>query len=297
VALAMLAVVASLVLAGAGSARAHSAATNGLIAFQVYGDKSNATDGIYLVNPDGSGLHRLANQLPDSGEPRWSPDGRELLLLSVRSAAQSVYVIRPDGTSRRALLRGQPPGRVPGYASWSPDGRKIAVARGRPCARIVCDASLYVFSIADRKIRKVASHVSGISPPSWSPDGRRIAYTSARDGRLYLTTVGGHSVRLFIQKPGLMAHPSWTPDGRTLAFTLFGNRTRSYVIDADGRSLHPVLRTGDATPEWSPDGRRLVFSRGSASGDIFVANSDGSHVDRVTRDPRDETLPNWQPLR
>ncbi len=275
-------------------AGATSSARNGLIAFQAYGETTKPSDGIYLVNADGSGLHRLPRQLPNSAEPRWSPDGTTLLLLTVTKSAQSLYTIEPDGTSRRFVISAKLPGRAPGYASWSPGGRMIAFARGRACGQIVCGANLYVLDLATRRARKVASDVSGTTPPAWAPDGRRIAYTGRADGHLYLTTLKGRSIRIFVGQPGLIAYPSWTPTSRSLAFTIFAAQTRSFVIDADGRNLHRILHTDDAAVAWSPDGRSLVFARGTRSGDIYVAASDGSHVTRLTHNARDETLPDWQ---
>jgi len=64
-------------------ASAQSQPSSGLIAFQVYGDRNNTRDGIYLTNADGSGLQRLQNQPPNSFGPRWSPDGRRLLIGSL----------------------------------------------------------------------------------------------------------------------------------------------------------------------------------------------------------------------
>jgi Tol biopolymer transport system component len=291
---ALLLATCSLAAAGSGLG-ASTLPRNGLIAFQVYGDSESPRDGIYLVNADGSGLHRLANQLRNSAAPRWSPDGRRLLLLSVGEQAQTLYVIGPDGSSRETLLsarRGRP---APGYASWSPDGRRIAVARGRACERIVCDANLYVFTLGTHRLRKVADDVTGISPPAWSPDGRRIAFTNAHDGRLYLTTLAGHSVRFFVQTPGLTAFPAWTPDSRRLSFSSFAATTRTYVIGVNGGNLHQILRAGDAAADWSPDGRSVTFSHGS-TGDIYVADASGRHARRLTHDSRDETFPDWQPL-
>ena len=168
-------------------------------------------------------------------------------MLAVSPTDQLLYLINPDGSSRRTLLGVSPSGSAPGYATWSPDGREIAVARGRPCDRVVCDASLYVFSIATHKLRKVARDVAGISPPAWSPDGRRIAFTNARDGRLHLTSLSGRDVSLHVPIPGVMAYPSWAPGARRLSFSMFGGKPGSYAI-AVGRAQpasHPARRRRD----------------------------------------------------
>jgi dipeptidyl aminopeptidase/acylaminoacyl peptidase len=61
---------------------------------------------LYLVHPDGSGLHRVPLQLPPGTgalNPSWSPDGRSIVLSLQRSDRAEIYMVRPDGTGLRRV--------------------------------------------------------------------------------------------------------------------------------------------------------------------------------------------------
>ena len=70
---------------------------------------------IFVVNPDGSGLHALtkppfplAESLPSNVSPAWSPDGRRVVYLSNRTPDDSagewgVWVMDADGGNQRRL--------------------------------------------------------------------------------------------------------------------------------------------------------------------------------------------------
>ena len=92
--------------------------------------------------------------------------------------------------------------------------------------------------------------------------------------------------------------PDYSPDGSQIAFT--GNtdgKVGIFVMDADGRNVHPVtpLRgdEGADSPSWSPDGRALAYS---AHGDIYVQEADRSETTNLTN-TRDlfEAGPEWSP--
>src|SRR6266571_8023878 len=55
--------------------------------------------------------------------PRWSPDGKQLALLSDRDEQQQVYAMRADGGEAAALTKGK---RGVRSFAWSPDGKQIA---------------------------------------------------------------------------------------------------------------------------------------------------------------------------
>jgi Tol biopolymer transport system component len=56
---------------------------------------------IWVVHPDGTGLHRVAVALPASAgaaSPSWSPDGRWIVFSLQRSNGAAIYRVRLDGT-------------------------------------------------------------------------------------------------------------------------------------------------------------------------------------------------------
>jgi TolB protein len=79
--------------------------------------------GIWTMSSDGSGLIRLTGG--DDSEPRWSPDGKQLVFsrqfLSGTGSASVLVVANADGSGLRQLTGG-PYDRIP---AWSPDGKVI----------------------------------------------------------------------------------------------------------------------------------------------------------------------------
>jgi Tol biopolymer transport system component len=78
---------------------------------------------VFVVNADGTGLHRIA-QVPGRVPPlSWSPDGRWILF---ETGGAAVEVVHPDGTGlRRITLDSVPTLRAAAYPSWSPDGTRF----------------------------------------------------------------------------------------------------------------------------------------------------------------------------
>src|SRR5919107_1378841 len=156
---------AALCLAGAGAARAQSAA-RGRIAF---------------TSPAGSGLDLFVYDLDTNvrtnvtqgrlagvAAASWSPDGTRFVVSADRGS--NLYVVGSDGAGLHALTQNT------GFAitqtpTWSPDGSQIA---------FVCDAvSNYDICLvnadgSDR--RRLTNTASFYRDLAWSPDGLRIAY-------------------------------------------------------------------------------------------------------------------------
>jgi TolB protein len=131
-------------------------------------------DGIWVVNTDGSN----PRQLRHSGRVMdWSPDGKRLLFVDWDAAANNyeLYTMRPDG-GRVKRLTSNP--LDDGWASYSPDGKKIAFSRGQGGH----EDDIYVMG-ADGKGEKRLTTAPGEDLfPQWSPDGKKILFRSRRSG-------------------------------------------------------------------------------------------------------------------
>jgi Tol biopolymer transport system component len=98
----------------------------------VFDELSAGSDGIYVVNADGSDLTllRAGAQASGPGAPSWSPNGRQILFFNtprvLTGFTAEVWAMKPDGSDARRLYHSRccvgewfPPIR-------SPDGRSIA---------------------------------------------------------------------------------------------------------------------------------------------------------------------------
>jgi TolB protein len=102
------------------------------------GNKENGY-GLYVVQPDGSGLRRLTSSEADPAAevfdywPAWSPDGRHIAFarndaLDDITYDSDVYVMGADGSDLRRLTDWPGLDTVP---AWSPDGRSLLFTSDR----------------------------------------------------------------------------------------------------------------------------------------------------------------------
>ena len=270
--------------------------------------------GIYAINPDGTGATLLVNDLNDgTGEPAWSPDGRQLAFVSRRHQMYgfpgdlAVYVINADGSGLMRLTNSPAPDEWP---AWSPDGARIAFNRFT-CMNLDCTQqgyrAIYTVNVDGSGLTRLTNPV-GIGDdewPTWSPDGRQIAFARTADSTasdiFVMNSDGSNLIRLTDGRYAVRS-PAWSPDGRLIAYArasapATGNPDFDlYTMNADGSNVRQLTSgpAADWSPSWSPDGTQIVFySEGRDPGQsIFIVNVDGSGLTRVTDYPYSFS-PNW----
>ena len=129
----------------------------------------------WLVGVDGNGLRKLA----DAGTPRWSADGKRLLICrevaSLFSRQHKIYEFEV-ATGKEKLIRA---GR---FADWSPDGKRIVfAAEGSHTdnAGVHPGSKLWTANADGAD----ATELCDGNWPSWSPDGKKIAYCVQEDNK------------------------------------------------------------------------------------------------------------------
>ncbi len=137
----------------------------------------------YVTIPDGTlwrsrtdGSDRLQLTPPTIAvqQPRWSPDGSQIVFDGASNGQVSgVYVIpstggAPEPVSSDAF--------VDGDASWSPDGNSLLFAR-MPPPGASGQPGLYVMDWKAKKATPLPAS-EALVRPQWSPDGRYIAATN-----------------------------------------------------------------------------------------------------------------------
>lgn len=142
---------------------------------------ANPVDGIELAILDIASGQVVSISSEGGGNPQWSPDGawiaydRQGLFTLAK-----IFIIRPDGTGRRALTSDELPGIDP---NWSPDGSSIAFTYsllvGNETRRHIVN-DIYTLELAGRDpVRLTSDEISG--RPSWTLDGR-IVFTKFPEG-------------------------------------------------------------------------------------------------------------------
>ncbi|MBU6421660.1 MAG: S9 family peptidase [Gammaproteobacteria bacterium] len=204
--------------------------------------------------------------------PQFSPDGKELAFLTVRS---DFVHDRYDATLRvldiasgksLILVQGMRDLEMP---RWSPDGKTLAFMAkvGKQKAQI------YTVPATGGTPEELSDADNGIQQFSWSPDGKTIAYVtpdespiSKKDRRTHHDLFTIHDDDYLINKPPVPSH-IWllsVKDGKAHQLT-FGPTS---VLETA-----PPIGGGVSAPVWSADGKWIVYAQ--------QANADDSDSDRT----------------
>ena len=227
-----------------------------------------------FIRPVGGGRTITLSEEPQALEyqPRWSPDGSQILYLT---QAGAFLVSALGGKGQRVAA---PP---VNSAAWAADGKRILLVRGDDLSLIDATGG------NERPVGKA------VEPHScaWSPDDRWIACVSGNrpastPGLLFgnisptsivLVPVGGGAPVDLIEQRGTMNHsPVWSPDGRQLYFVSNRQGPRDiYVaeIGSDGRAHGDPLRIttglGVYSMAFSARGERLTYVTYTARANIW----------------------------
>src|SRR5215472_7544178 len=101
----------------------------------VAADRGGLLNALWVMRADGTGLHRITRPTLEAFWPGWSPDGRRIVFTDNCCQGNSnIWTVRPDGTGLRELTHFGAP-RQGGFASYSPDGRRIVRLAGGKCCQ------------------------------------------------------------------------------------------------------------------------------------------------------------------
>ena len=283
----------------------------------------SAGEQIYVMNADGSDIRLITERIPNVyyDYPALSPDGSHIAFIStdMSSLQHSLNIAGVDGSRLQRIISG------PAWLSeptWSPDGSKIAFARGHDntiygwAMKLTCRPEIYVADVLSGKYVSLTQGEGG-TDPAWSPDGTRIAFSSFRQGNneIYTMATDGKGVQRITYTDWAEAEPAWSPDGKQIAYAahLFqtdvgcgfiptGRPPESltepmyiYVMDFDGTNQTRLETTGGGNePTWSPDGAWLAFVIADKNGrQVYVTEASGSSLTRITSGIDEKSSLSW----
>jgi serine/threonine-protein kinase len=201
------------------------------------------------------------------GYPRYSPDGRQVVLQLLTVGLQEahhigIYDLSGATAVRQLTFSGS--NRAP---IWSPDGQHVTFRSDR-------EGDLGLFwqradgsGTAERLTKPEPA--TGHWPDAWSPDGQTLLFEKAQGSlsdrsSLWTLRLRDRKIERFgaVESPSML-NATFAPKGDWVAYgTREGTAWRVYV--------EPFPPTGDRypvpnearNPQWSPDGKELVYTTG-----------------------------------
>ena len=194
-----------------------------------------ARDGqIWVMNADGSDIHRITNSDTAKSGPSWSPDDKQMVFIlwgnpgSQTDPQPQIGIMNSDGTNQRFLTTENRTN-----LCHQPDGSETFLAPAHDT-----------------------------NAPAWSPVGNRIAFWSGIErhyGEVWIMNADGTGTTQVTKECTRRNNddPSWSPDGKTILFsTGRSGRNELWVINPDGTGERKVSNI-DAYPfpgraSWQP---------------------------------------------
>jgi eukaryotic-like serine/threonine-protein kinase len=268
-----------------------------------------AGGGVFVMEATGESARRVT----DAGyDPRWSPDGKELLVADERVAdpmsramVSSMWAVNVSDGARRRIAKGDAVG-----GRWSPSGRRIVYwgiqkPPQRDIAIVAADGS------EAESPHWITSDAAVDWSPTWSPDGKYVYFGSSRGGtmNLWRVAVDEASGRAQAEPEPVTTPAAWSgsfefsADGRNLVFADLDERTTIWSAGFDpvkavltsqprqalhGRAIQSI--------DISPDGQSIVFSQRQQPWEALgVVRADGTGWSRLTDGKEYHRLPTWSP--
>jgi Tol biopolymer transport system component len=209
------------------------------IAFHSHKDQS---DDLWIQPADGSATPSLITHFgrgAETGWPRWSADGRSIVVDSrrrgevpVRSVIYTIDVDQETGKTqapKELLLDGFAEDVT--HTEWSPDGRNILFQ----AIHFPGQQGLYSVPRNGGRVARIFAFTSEQRVPGFavSPDGRSMAFVMpAADSflQVYGVSMDGREVKQLTFDRSHKTQPAWSPDGKTLAFTVWNYDAHFWLL-------------------------------------------------------------------
>jgi eukaryotic-like serine/threonine-protein kinase len=198
---------------------------------------------LWKASRDGSNPLQLSTPPLYAQNPRWSPDGTQIVFTGLSSLGYpQIYIVSTEGSSPRQLMAKGTESQ--GEPNWSSDGRKIVFDASGSGIRDPTKENLRVLDLASHQVTVLPGSTSVFSP-RWSPDGKYIAALSLDVPGLKVFDIATQRWSAFPEN-GRADYPAWSRDSRFIYFLRLINGDRGvYRIRVGGGKTERVADLKD----------------------------------------------------
>lgn len=227
---------------------------------------------------DGSDRRQLTFPPMEVGQPRWSPDGKQIAFDgAVQGKARKIYVISAEGGNPEQVTQGDKDDTDP---SWSPNGDSVVFGGSYDMVMTSKQHPIQILNLKSSQLTTLPNS-GGYFSPRWSPDGRFIGVVDA-DAALLLYDFAKQSWEKLTSVK--VAYPIWSQDGRCIYFNnLSDAKMPEYRLCLSDRKPQLIANMAEAGPivmgnfwQWtgvSPDGS-ILATRDISLEEIYSAELD-----------------------
>ncbi len=210
-----------------------------------------------------------------SGQPSWSPDGKQIAYSHSGPGRNGLRVISAEGENDHEILFG--PNELPSFA---PDGRSVLYTKLDLNGFYYAFSDIYLYDLEQKRERRL-THGARAYVAAFAPDGQTIyfAHHIGRDASTAISKLDLKSgkitpVKEFADNSVTVHSIAVSPNGKALALSLWrrGGYQDIYLLPTEGGELQPITqdKDEDLDPSFAPDEQYILFS--SDRGEYRVAN-------------------------
>jgi len=269
------------------------------ISFSLLGD-------LYLLPIDGGKATRVSSGPAWDVQPRFSPDGKQLVFTSDRAGGNNLWRIDVDGKNASQITKEDY--RLLNNAVWTPDGQYVIGKKHFSSERSLGAGELWMYHKtggAGLQLTKKKNDQQDLGEPAISPDGRYVYFSEdVSGGTTFEYNKNPHGVIYAIKRldrdtgevtnivatPGGAVRPQPAPDGKRLAFVKrVADKSVLHVVDLDTGAVRALWNglSPDQQEAWAIFGPYANFAwTPDATGIVIWAKGKLWRVDAATGEPK-----------
>jgi len=204
---------------------------------------------VQVINLETGSRQNLGNVESMSTSPRFSPDGRRLVMSVQQGGNADIVSMDLASKAQTPITNGMAIDTSPTY---SPDGSQIVFESDRGGSQ-----QIYVMGADGSNPRRISFGEGSASQPAWSPRGDLIAFTRQRKGGFAICVMKSDGTGERVLTEGFHNEgPTFAPNGQyVLFFRDPGGQGggKLFMVDITGKVEQPVPTPAYASdPTWSP---------------------------------------------